>query len=127
MFLCLFVGGGGGGGAQQQQQVPKGLEGEEDAEARVAYERRREKERRRDRSGKRKPVKGKDWILKKKEVCAHARFLAMLVDYSLSCSCIVNGEKKTSPTTQNIPDEGESPFSKASDYYVFLDTVLDVL
>lgn len=63
VFLCLLVGSGGGA-----QQVPKGLEGEEDAEERVSYERRREKERRRDKGGKRKAVKAKDWILKKKEV-----------------------------------------------------------
>ncbi|KAF9218168.1 S-adenosyl-L-methionine-dependent methyltransferase [Gyrodon lividus] len=63
VFLCLFVGGGGGG---QQQQLPKGLEGEEDGH--VCFERRREKERKRDRSGKRKAVKDRDWILKKKEL-----------------------------------------------------------
>lgn len=62
VFLCLFVGGGGGG---QQQQLPKGLETEDEQ---VPFERRREKERKRDRSGKRKSVKDRDWILKKKEV-----------------------------------------------------------
>lgn len=63
VFLCLFVGASGAA-----QQVPKGLEGEEDAGETVAYERRREKERRRSKNGKRKDVKAKDWILKKKEV-----------------------------------------------------------
>lgn len=62
VFLCLTVGGGGGG---QQQQLPKGLETEDE---RVPFERRREKENKRDRSGKRKNVKDRDWILKKKEV-----------------------------------------------------------
>lgn len=60
VFLCLFVGSGGG------QQLPKGLEGEEDDH--VRFERRREKEKRRDRTGKRKGVKDKAWILKKKEL-----------------------------------------------------------
>ncbi|KAH8116859.1 williams-Beuren syndrome critical region protein 22 [Phellopilus nigrolimitatus] len=54
VFLCLFV---GSGGAQQEL-------GEET----VAYERRRDKERRREKSGKRKSVKAKDWILNKKEL-----------------------------------------------------------
>lgn len=60
VFLCLFVGSGGG------QQLPKGLEGEEDVH--VRFERRREMEKKRDRSGKRKPLKDKVWILKKKEL-----------------------------------------------------------
>lgn len=67
MFLCLFVGGGGGA-----QQVPKGLEGEEveeeGAEGRALFEKRRERLRARDKGGKRKGVKDKEWILKKKEV-----------------------------------------------------------
>jgi len=62
--LCLFVGGGGGG--QQQQQLPEGLAGEDDEHAQ--FERRREKEKRRDRSGSRKALKDRDWILKKKEL-----------------------------------------------------------
>ncbi|KIK49235.1 hypothetical protein CY34DRAFT_797180 [Suillus luteus UH-Slu-Lm8-n1] len=61
VFLCLFVGGGG-----TQQQIPKGVEGEDDEQ--VRFERRREKERKRDVSGKRKNMKDKDWILKKKEL-----------------------------------------------------------
>ncbi|KAG2111671.1 S-adenosyl-L-methionine-dependent methyltransferase [Suillus discolor] len=61
VFLCLFVGGGG-----TQQQMPKGIEGEDDEQ--VRFERRREKERKRDVSGKRKNMKDKDWILKKKEL-----------------------------------------------------------
>jgi len=62
VFLCLFVGGGGG------QQVPKGLEGDEEADAGARFERRRERERTRTKSGKRKNVKDRDWILKKKEL-----------------------------------------------------------
>ncbi|KIK98714.1 hypothetical protein PAXRUDRAFT_823563 [Paxillus rubicundulus Ve08.2h10] len=64
VFLCLFVGGGGGG--QQQQQLPEGLACEEDEHAR--FERRRETEKRRNRSGTRKALKDRDWILKKKEL-----------------------------------------------------------
>lgn len=63
VFLCLFVGGGGA------QQVPKGLEGDEvDGESRARYERRREKVSKRDKNGRRKSIKAKDWILKKKKV-----------------------------------------------------------
>ncbi|KAI0320725.1 S-adenosyl-L-methionine-dependent methyltransferase [Amylostereum chailletii] len=64
VFLCLFVGGGGGA------QVPKGLDGEveEDTEDKVKFEKRRQREARRERSGKTKAAKGKDWILKKKEL-----------------------------------------------------------
>lgn len=63
VFLCLFVGGGGG------QQVPKGLEVDaEEDDARVKFEKARERQRKRDKSGKRKSIKDKDWILKKKEL-----------------------------------------------------------
>ncbi|KAI0928705.1 hypothetical protein AcV5_006191 [Taiwanofungus camphoratus] len=62
VFLCLFVGGGG-------QQVPKGLEGEGvQDESRARFEKRRERLRKREKGGKRKGVKDKDWILKKKEL-----------------------------------------------------------
>ncbi|KAF8077830.1 S-adenosyl-L-methionine-dependent methyltransferase [Lyophyllum atratum] len=63
IFLCLFVGGGG-----PQQQVPKGLEGEEEEDSRVRFERRRDRERGKTKNGKRKSVKDRDWILKKKEL-----------------------------------------------------------
>lgn len=66
VFLCLYVGGGGG-----QQQVPKGLEGEEvdeEDDGRALFEKRRERLRSREKGGKRKGIKDKDWILKKKEV-----------------------------------------------------------
>jgi len=56
------VGGGGG------QQVPQGLQGEEEDENKVTFERRRDRERTRAKNGKRKSVKDKDWILKKKEL-----------------------------------------------------------
>ncbi|TBU32453.1 S-adenosyl-L-methionine-dependent methyltransferase [Dichomitus squalens] len=62
VFLCLFVGGGGGA-----QQVPKGLEGEEEDEGRVQFEKRRERLKAKS-GGKRKNIKDKDWILKKKEL-----------------------------------------------------------
>ena len=53
--------------------MPKGLDGEEpvedgEGEDAVKFERRRAREKRREKSGKRKSVKTKDWILKKKEV-----------------------------------------------------------
>jgi len=61
VFLCLFVGGGGG------QQLPEGLEGGEETESAAKFERRRERDRR-TKSGNRKSVKDRDWILKKKEL-----------------------------------------------------------
>lgn len=66
VFLCLFVGGGGGGGS-----VPQGLDGDEvdaDRTKAVQFEKRREREKARDRNGKRRNVKDRDWILKKKQV-----------------------------------------------------------
>jgi len=62
IFLCLMVGGGG------ERQVPRGLEGAEDEAEGVAFERRREREKKRGKSGKRGAVKDKDWILRKKEL-----------------------------------------------------------
>lgn len=62
VFLCLLVGGGGA-----QQQIPKGLEGEGD-ETRAKFERRRDRERGKEKKGKRKSIKDKDWILNKKEL-----------------------------------------------------------
>ncbi|KAF4576742.1 hypothetical protein EYR40_000986 [Pleurotus pulmonarius] len=62
VFLCLFVGGGG------QQQMPKGLESEVEDDARARFERRRERVRGKDKNGKRKHVKDRDWILQKKEL-----------------------------------------------------------
>ncbi|KAL6298208.1 S-adenosyl-L-methionine-dependent methyltransferase [Sparassis latifolia] len=63
VFLCLFVGGGGG-----SQQMPKGLEDEgQDSEGRAMFEKRRERQSK-SKSGKRKSIKDKDWILKKKQL-----------------------------------------------------------
>ena len=75
VFLCLFVGDGG------SAQVPKGLEGDDAANAAAAaaegedglvkakFESRRQRESRRERNGKQKVIKGgKDWILRKKDV-----------------------------------------------------------
>lgn len=63
VFLVLFVGGGGA-----SQRVPEGLEGEEQEEGKVPFERRREREHKRVKGGKKKGIKDTDWILKKKEV-----------------------------------------------------------
>ncbi|GBE82260.1 18S rRNA (guanine(1575)-N(7))-methyltransferase [Sparassis crispa] len=63
VFLCLFVGGGGG-----SQQMPKGLEDEgQESEGRAMFEKRRERQSK-SKSGKRKSIKDKDWILKKKQL-----------------------------------------------------------
>lgn len=67
VFLCLFV-GDGGAGAAAAQQLPKGLEGESE-DPRATFEKRRQRETRREKSGKQKVAKGgKDWILRKKEL-----------------------------------------------------------
>lgn len=95
VFLCLFVGSGGG----NQQQLPKALEGEGEEHAR--FEKRREKEKKRDRSGKRKSLKDRDWILKKKEA-SHAPWNMTLKRSDATCSCTAKGEKKVFPGTPNI-------------------------
>ncbi|KAL1923477.1 uncharacterized protein VTP21DRAFT_8457 [Calcarisporiella thermophila] len=64
-YLCLFAGQAPG---EQKQEMPKALGEEEEGEPNgVAYEGRRLHERRRG-DKKRRPVKDKDWILRKKEV-----------------------------------------------------------
>lgn len=63
IFLCLSVGGSGG-----QQQIPEGLQGNEEKDSQVRFERRRERQRMRLKE-KTRTVKDRDWILKKKEVC----------------------------------------------------------
>jgi hypothetical protein len=73
VFLCLFVGdgGGGAGGEGAGAQVPEGLQGDEESEdAKVKFERRRQRESRREKSGKQKAVVkgGRDWVLRKKDV-----------------------------------------------------------
>lgn len=87
--------------------MPKGIEGEDDEQ--VRFERRREKERKRDVSGKRKNMKDKDWILKKKEVSQmetdHACLLSDII------SCIANEEKKGYQEIQNSPAAGVSQSS----------------
>lgn len=61
IFLCLFVGGGG------STNIPEGLEGDEEQNARIKFEHRRQREQKRLK-GKKKTLKDRDWILKKKEV-----------------------------------------------------------
>ena len=63
VFLVLMVGSGG--------QVPQGLQGDADGvenEEKVKFEKRRERAKARA-IVKKKNVKGRDWVLKKKEVC----------------------------------------------------------
>jgi 18S rRNA (guanine1575-N7)-methyltransferase len=55
----------GGGGAQQ---IPQGLQGEAEDDNKIRFERRRDRERSKAKNGMRKHVKGRDWILKKKEL-----------------------------------------------------------
>jgi hypothetical protein len=59
----LFVGGGG-----RHQDLPKGREGEGEIENAAKFEKRRHRERAKDKHGKRKNLKDREWILKKKEV-----------------------------------------------------------
>ena len=54
-FLCLFAG-------ESRVQLPSGLDGENPNQ--VGYS----KERKNGRSKSRKPIKDKDWVLKKKEL-----------------------------------------------------------
>jgi 18S rRNA (guanine1575-N7)-methyltransferase len=62
VFLVLMVGSGG--------QVPQGIQGDAEGvanEDQAKFERRRERAKARS-SMKKKNVKGRDWVLKKKEV-----------------------------------------------------------
>ncbi|KAJ2920975.1 hypothetical protein H1R20_g7085, partial [Candolleomyces eurysporus] len=61
VFLCLYV------GQQPTQKLPEALDGEEEQDSKVRFERRREREKSRSKS-KRKSVKDRDWIIKKKEL-----------------------------------------------------------
>jgi Methyltransferase involved in Williams-Beuren syndrome. len=99
VFLCLFVGGGGG-----LHQVPKGLEGEDgEVGEKVKFERRREREHGREKAGKRKNIKDKDWILKKKEVsCNQYRLTVNTALRSSTYSCTDNAERKAFRATQNL-------------------------
>ena len=94
VFLCLFVGGGG------EAQVPKGLDGEavEDAEDRVKCEKRRQRETRREKSGKTKVKGGKDWILKKKE----AGNLLLGLDYAYIFIALPEKRKRGRPPRLKI-------------------------
>lgn len=97
MFLCLYVGSGGG------QQVPKGLEDEamEANESKALFEKRRERARKRDKDGKRKSIKGKDWILKKKEVRSVISF-SLACTYHLPRSYTDNEGRRVYPMTPSI-------------------------
>ena len=107
VFLCLFVGGGGG------QQVPQGLQGEEEDENKITFERRRDRERTRAKNGKRKSVKDRDWILKKKEVYLPNFVNMLLCTYSFSrYSFTVDVARKECPMTRNSQVAKERRFSK---------------
>lgn len=95
VFLCLFVGGG-----NSQQQVPQGLQGDEEYDSKVIFEKRRE--RMKAKHGKRKPAKDRDWILKKKEVIFNYCILVSTHSDIVKLSFIASGAKKTFPMTQNI-------------------------
>lgn len=111
VFLCLFVGGGGGA------QVPKGLEGDggvESEDAKATFEKRRQRESRRERNGKQKVVKGgKDWILRKKEVRGARKTISLPPSYRTpaNSSCTGDEEKRTSlaiPNTRAAKEEQSS-------------------
>jgi hypothetical protein len=106
VFLCLLVGGGGG-----QQEIPKGLEGAEEGDSKVRFERRRERERLRGRSGIRKKVKDKDWILKKKEVNLYVISSDPMLMF-LSFSCTEGEARRMYPEILNTQDGNASRFSR---------------
>ena len=113
VFLCLFVGGGG------VQQMPQGLQGEEEDESKVRFERRRERERSKAKNGKRKNVKDRDWILKKKE--ASTRVLSLNTQTGLSLfrfSYIENGAKRAYPTIPNLLAAEERRLSEHPKHYL---------
>ena len=96
VFLVLVVGSGG--------QVPQGLQGDAEGvktEEKAKFEKRRERAKARL-SVKKKNIKGKDWVLKKKEVrVRHFRSPRMLKDGPVVSSCIDNGGKKMFLEIQN--------------------------
>lgn len=107
VFLCLFVGGGG------VQQMPQGLQGEEEDDSKVRFERRREREKSKVKNGKRKNIKDRDWILKKKEASTKALSLNTETRLSLSrFSCIENGAKRAYPTIPSLLAAEERPLSE---------------
>lgn len=117
IFLCLFVGGGGG-----QQQVPKGLDGEDAVEnGKARFERRRERERGRDRTGKRKNIKDRDWLLKKKEVSYVPLLLlsSCFNDFFFSISCTASEEKKGFQEILNLQDASGEQYSDMQHLHSF--------
>lgn len=105
VFLCLFVGGGGA------QHMPQGLEGEEEDDSKVRFERRRDRERSKAKSGKRKSVKGRDWILKKKEAgFVLTKYMTRTNHFYFSC--IENGAKRVYPMTPSLQAAEERPLSE---------------
>jgi 18S rRNA (guanine1575-N7)-methyltransferase len=96
VFLCLFVGDGGGA------QVPKGLHGDEaateseGAKAGAKFERRRQRESRRERNGKQKVAKGgRDWILQKKDVrgARIIHHISLIIDRSFQIPAVPETRK----------------------------------
>jgi hypothetical protein len=94
VFLCLFVGGGGG-----QQEIPKGLEGDEEVGAK--FERRRDRERGKEKKGKRKNIKDREWILRKKEVGSHLSHGIRYLPLNFS-SFIENAGRTTFHATRSL-------------------------
>ena len=108
VFLCLFVGGGGG-----QQQVPQGLQGDEEEDDKVTFERRRDRERTRAKNVKRKNVKDKNWILKKKEVIPNlCSYMILLRTHLSRHSSTANVARRECLMTRDSQVVNESQFSK---------------
>ena len=124
VFLCLFVGDGGAGAGGAVAKVPEGLQGDgaddgaaENEDVTAKFERRRQRESRRERNGKQKAVKGgRDWVLRKKEVRgAHKiRLLSLLIKSPSNGSCIEDEERKAFPTTPSTPVAKEGRYSRES-------------
>ena len=91
VFLCLFVGGGG-----SSQHLPKGLDGEAVEDGKVRYERRREKDHKKDRGKKRKSAKvqDRDWILKKKEVSLLALQTCVTFNFAFNLLAVPQTRKR---------------------------------
>ena len=117
VFLCLFV-GDGGGGEGGGAKVPEGLQGDEESEdAKVKFERRRQRESRRERGGKQKAAvkSGRDWIIRKKEVRVSLVKSASFPFSSSSLSnisCTGDEERRTCLTTPSIRVAKENPYSR---------------
>jgi Methyltransferase involved in Williams-Beuren syndrome len=102
VFLVLLVGSGG--------QVPKGLEGDENAvvdDKTAQFEKRRERARTR-KSTKKKSIKDRDWILKKKDVRLSSELATVILTSSSSTG---NEAKKVFLEIQSTRvGNGKSPF-----------------